>query len=1057
MLLNKILLSSLIFNLVILMPSSFSNPLKGETACKNETGCLSNSHFKKPNHIKIIEDLKAELKQCLINDNKLCIQEKLFDLGEIYSQISDYDLSISYYQESIKFVQPDNSESERTRAIAWVNIGYVKLLKGEYKKSIEYSEKALEYAQNKQDRTTESFALMNLGSAYNRICQYQHSREKLERSKKIAEYIAQKIDYRKPLADVYSNLGNLERTLGYPILARDHHQKAVDIAEDILKHKPNAINVKKSKANALGNLGLAYYTLANYKKAEESHEKRLKLAKQIHDTKGIVKAKSDLGSVYYRYGDFKKAIEYHKEYLTWAEQNNDLEGQIYSRLNLASDYNALGQPEESSKLIEEANTLIKENLNIDEKNKDCQVEANALNVLGLAKKDLGIIYQNSEFYQEAEKHFQESINISQKYNNEWNLSHATGNLGSTYLIWGKQDNRPELYQKAIENYKIKLDILEKYKNNDLRSRGAVLTNIGIAQTYLEDYKEASKNLEEARLILSKIGDLNSHANSLAATGFLFEKQGEIDSAIDKYNEAIIIKESIRSNLQIRSFNMNPEDQQSNTYTMSFEDQQINIYNNLVELLWDKGNYSEAFRVLEQAKAKTLFDQLATNKIEFGRNIDNDLLQREKDLQFEINARREELTSLKDLLGQERDRINSLDNKLKLLKQEYDNVIEQISLQDPETAYLLKPDAEKRLSLEEIQEKLDPQTILLEYFITDNRTFAFIIRHKNQPKNFLPVELKDAQNNSLSRQKFNEINIRIRIPDTPQDSPPQRLQTLHKLLISPLEKQGYLKTSKLIIVPHGRLHAIPFAALYDGNDYLLDKFTSLSVLPNANLLKFIKPKTTPINQILILGKPSVKDLELSSEEKKNLEDLEFVKEETRRIANLYGQKATLKFKQEATETLMYQQSQDADIIHIAAHGKYEPNNPLQSTLYLARDHSKNDGKLTVREIYSLDLTKRTKLVILSACETNIGEITKGDEIIGLNRAFIYAGTPSIIGTLWKVEDEATAELMTEFHKNMLKKGMNKGEALIEAQKTVRQDYPHPFYWAAFTLTGDGGKL
>jgi CHAT domain-containing protein len=137
-----------------------------------------------------------------------------------------------------------------------------------------------------------------------------------------------------------------------------------------------------------------------------------------------------------------------------------------------------------------------------------------------------------------------------------------------------------------------------------------------------------------------------------------------------------------------------------------------------------------------------------------------------------------------------------------------------------------------------------------------------------------------------------------------------------------------------------------------------------------------------------------------------------------------------------------------------HAKYNSENPLFSTLYLAKDHQ-NDGYLEVHEIYGLDLTKNTNLVVLSACETQIGELSAGDEIVGLSRAFLLAGTPSVIASLWPVNDKATAFLMERFYTH-LKDGQERGEALRQAQIEVQAVYPHPYYWAAFVLTGDEGK-
>jgi len=140
-----------------------------------------------------------------------------------------------------------------------------------------------------------------------------------------------------------------------------------------------------------------------------------------------------------------------------------------------------------------------------------------------------------------------------------------------------------------------------------------------------------------------------------------------------------------------------------------------------------------------------------------------------------------------------------------------------------------------------------------------------------------------------------------------------------------------------------------------------------------------------------------------------------------------------------------------MLHLAAHGEYNTLNPLFSFIQLVGDNQ-HDGSLQVHEIYDLDLRSATNLVVLSACQTKIGKLSPGDEVVGMNRAFLYAGTPTVMASLWNVDDAATGLLMKQFYSH-LQAGMGKAEALQQAQMAVRKKYLHPYYWAAFSLTGD----
>ena len=146
-----------------------------------------------------------------------------------------------------------------------------------------------------------------------------------------------------------------------------------------------------------------------------------------------------------------------------------------------------------------------------------------------------------------------------------------------------------------------------------------------------------------------------------------------------------------------------------------------------------------------------------------------------------------------------------------------------------------------------------------------------------------------------------------------------------------------------------------------------------------------------------------------------------------------------------------------MIHLAAHGGYNVANPLYSAIYLAPggEGAAGDGRLETHEVYGLDL-KGNELVVLSACQTNVGELSAGDELVGLTRAFFFAGTPTILSSLWSVDDEATEALMTAFYRHW-QAGMGKAEALQAAQAEVRANpqWASPFYWAGFVLNGDPG--
>jgi CHAT domain-containing protein len=217
------------------------------------------------------------------------------------------------------------------------------------------------------------------------------------------------------------------------------------------------------------------------------------------------------------------------------------------------------------------------------------------------------------------------------------------------------------------------------------------------------------------------------------------------------------------------------------------------------------------------------------------------------------------------------------------------------------------------------------------------------------------------------------------------------------------------------------------------------------LPSVSALPFIRANAQARGwSALFIGNPATGNTQLDS--------LPYAEKEVQWIADLYGVSPLI--GSVATESQIKEQVSKAGIVHLAAHGIYNPIAPLYSSIALASDE-KNDGLLEVHEIYGLDLRK-TNLVVLSACETQLGELSSGDELVGLTRAFFFAGTPTVVASLWSVNDAATSILMERFYTHM-RAGLGKAEALRQAQIDVRAKYPNPYYWAGFVLSGDSGKI
>jgi len=253
-----------------------------------------------------------------------------------------------------------------------------------------------------------------------------------------------------------------------------------------------------------------------------------------------------------------------------------------------------------------------------------------------------------------------------------------------------------------------------------------------------------------------------------------------------------------------------------------------------------------------------------------------------------------------------------------------------------------------------------------------------------------------------------------------------LRVLHDALIAPLEL-GTM-SSRLIVIPHGTLHSLPFQAFFDGEQYLMDRF-EISYAPSASVLQYC------MNKADISGEPplivGVAD-ELAPQ----------VDEEARVLAQLFPDARTLSGSA-ATRKKFEESAPSSDFVHIATHASFRQDNPMFSSFKLS------DGYVTAMDLFSMNCS--SNLVTLSGCKSGISEVSGSDDLLGLMRGFLYAGARSLLISLWNVNDQSTVRLMSEFYRAW-QGGARKGEALRHAMRETRQVYPNPFYWAPFFIVG-----
>lgn len=481
--------------------------------------------------------------------------------------------------------------------------------------------------------------------------------------------------------------------------------------------------------------------------------------------------------------------------------------------------------------------------------------------------------------------------------------------------------------------------------------------------------------------LAEVGGL--HWQVLLDRARIARRQGQDPLAEDLLKQAVAVVERQRATIGTEAGRI------------GFVGDKLACYQELVALLAGAGRASEAFACVERAKGRALVDLLASQK-EFGRPA-QDARVAKLDLDYR---------AVPDPAAPSR-RAIAIAARGDLVREA------------PELASLvIVPEVEPA----RLQARLAPDETLLEYYAAGAQWMAFVVTRET-----LAVTRLQAPDLGAD-----VLALRRALSDPSRQTP--EAERLYRQLVAPVAAQ--LRTPRLIIVPHGVLHYVPFCALGPPDAPMLERF-SLRVLPSATVLAFLKPAKAA-GDSLILGNPDLGDPAL---------DLPFAQDEATALARILP-RPTLLVGRSATAGPVRAAGSRYRIIHLAAHGFFDDERPLDSALMLAPT-AQDPGALKVADLYRLELD--ADLVTLSACETALSKVSSGDDVVGFTRGLLFAGSRSVLSSLWKVDDQCTRDLMVGFYTRLA--GADKAEALRQAQLAVRAGHPHPYYWAAFILNGN----
>ncbi|HEX7512389.1 MAG TPA: CHAT domain-containing protein, partial [Candidatus Methylomirabilis sp.] len=462
--------------------------------------------------------------------------------------------------------------------------------------------------------------------------------------------------------------------------------------------------------------------------------------------------------------------------------------------------------------------------------------------------------------------------------------------------------------------------------------------LGVVAANLNDSQTAVTHLTEAMRINASPGFV---AAVQATLGRVYRRMGKLPEAEASLRQAVAGIEDLRSLLQ------------SEELRESFFEDKIGIYENLVLALLDSGKAAEAFEISERARARAFLDLLG-NRVTLSRGRSESLVAEERSL-------RERIGALKTLP----DDSPALRQELEVARQTYQAFLQRVRQLDREQASLMTVEP---LTLPQVQELLPEGSLLLEYFVTDQgRTILWTVERGTVSMRSLPISRQHVA------ERVQAFRTLIASRDR-QEETARMARALFNDFVRP-GLQGRMP-KELVIVPHGPLHYLPFQALMPAPGRYLLQETPLYYYTSASLMQFTRAKGqagTPT--IFAMGNPDFQDRTLS---------LPYAAREARGIATLFPDTA-LAIGKAATKATSREEIRRHSVLHFATHAEFDEADPLGTSLLLASTTGA-DSRLEVQEIFGLDL--HASLVVLSACETALGTLTRGDELTGLTRAFIY---------------------------------------------------------------------
>jgi CHAT domain-containing protein len=942
--------------------------------------------------------------------------------------------------------------------------GRLQLLISDTKAALASHQQALDLLKQSPASDAEVDNLNGLALCYLHLAQKQPAQEALKKSLALSEqsgYIRGQAEGLLILSDKQNHENHL--------LALETARKALELWQNL--------GDKEGLARAHDQIGTCYLALNALSEAAQSHERALELARELNQSSEQAEALINLGYIEYRRGEWQGSISYYTQAQGLLDEKAEplKMGQIASGLGAA--FNENGLPENGVIQFQRALDYYRQTQNPD--------------AVRYAMWSLGRTHYLLGEFPQAITYLQQSLDGIDR--NSFQAASPLQYLGRVHIAQAD-------YAAAQEELRSAFAIYTKAENS--KEAAQVQALIGQIYDRQGEITEARRYYNEALQVFTRLSDRVNQATVYSAWGQLELKSGNLEAAEAYLHQALELTENLR------------RASTSSDLTVAFSATVSERYESYIECLMrmhqaqpNEGLAARAFETSELARGRSLVDLLRATQTNLVPGLDPQLASREKELRQALRVKED---SKVQLLGKayRKEDLDAVEAELTKLEAEYKKITVSIRAAYPAYEQLARTGA---LSLRQIQEQVipDDQTMLLEYSLGEAKSFLWAVGRTSISSYELPgrAEIENAArrlygsltaSQAVQGETFEQFQARTQLANAQLAS---ETAALSRLLLAPIADK--LGVKRLLIVADGYLQYIPFQVLTapslaanatDANapleaqrPLMLDHeiINEISASTLALVLDETAKRTTASRSVAILADPvfETDDPRLTSRnsaaQQGSLESaklgtvtraLRDVGVDQRQVPRLIASRqeadAIMAFLPwfTALKATDFEASRGKvttsdlgkyRIVHFATHALLNDKHPESSGIVLSLVDQKGmpqDGFLSLRDIYNLKLP--VDLVVLSACQTGLGKDVKGEGLIGLTRGFMYAGAAGVVASLWKVDDDATAELMKHFYAGMFEKGLSPSAALREAQLALRQQkrWHEPFFWAGFVLQG-----